>query len=177
MMIYSCKVALGQIYRYPIHTTLFLSPKNIFPVKSNVRKGHIHQSMLINPLPFPLQVQWAVRKEEKCTLREQIKYWRHPNLAQERINISANTQGARYKLIILKSQGTMIITRLTTSSESVHKYAFFLFSSTMILQMLNNNSSYILVTYCELRAKHNHLILKKKTRKLELRRVNWLKVI
>lgn len=36
----------------PIHTTLFLSP-NIFPVKSNVRKGHIHLQYLINPLPFP----------------------------------------------------------------------------------------------------------------------------
>jgi len=45
--------------------------KNIFPVKSNVRKGHIHQSMLINPLPFPLQGSEQFEKKEKkmCTKR------------------------------------------------------------------------------------------------------------
>lgn len=88
--------------------------KNIFPVKSNVRKGHIHQSMLINPLPFPLQGSEQFEKKEKkmCTKRVN-KPWRHLKLVQERINISANTQVTRYKLIIQKSQVTVIILRLT----------------------------------------------------------------
>lgn len=43
------KAAWEQIYCCPAHTTLFLSPKDIFPIKSNVRKGHTQPSMLIRP--------------------------------------------------------------------------------------------------------------------------------
>lgn len=47
------KAAWEQIYCCPAHTTLFLSPKDIFPIKSNVRKGHTQPSMLIRPFLVP----------------------------------------------------------------------------------------------------------------------------
>lgn len=74
-----------------------------------------------------------------------MKYWRHSNFVQERINISANAQVTR-PIYVLKYQGPVIIMRLAYHQRVYINMHFFLFSSTMILQ-INNNCSHILATY------------------------------
>lgn len=108
MMIYSWKVALGQIYYCPTHTTLFLSPKDIFPVKSNVRKGHTHQSMLITP-PFLFPSKYSEqleRKEEKCiTMRvNKILKASKPCMAEDKHFSKHSSHGAYLLFWNLKVQ-------------------------------------------------------------------------
>lgn len=61
-------------------------------------------------------------------------------------NISANTQVTRH-VYYFEISGYSDNYKIDTSSESIHKYALFLFSSTVILQIINNNVPHILVAY------------------------------
>lgn len=61
-------------------------------------------------------------------------------------NISANTQVTRH-VCYFEISGYSDNYKIDTSSESIYKYTLFLFSSTVILQIINNNVPHILVAY------------------------------
>lgn len=60
-------------------------------------------------------------------------------------NISANIQVTRH--VYFEISGYSDNYKIDTSSESIYKYTLLLFSSTVILQIINNNVPHILVAY------------------------------